>query len=321
MEKEPENEKIDYLKKEIEITDEFRLSVISGTPANLLFHTLNKYDLIWNHGKSYSQFPDIKNDIPDENLKNELTESNNLASIIHKFIAQNPKNVDELIKLYNENEQEKALSSTLKKSWENFYKDYWARNGSKLNQIVESNIAKNDWLGPARQMEILTDKKFNSDFYLIYAEALAESAMKVEPNICIGAIHSNSMAGFTHEGLHLLLNEEWANDSRIKNIMPANWNDIGGWGTNWKRKFEQAIVVALDCLIRNANGKASSVSDYFNGCNVGDLKKYFFEPLKNWYQQKIQGRTSEKIADIVFKILDENSSALLDKFKQPSSAN
>jgi len=289
----------EYFKKEIVISKDTKLVFVTGLPVNLFFHVLNIYGVLRRHGETYKE---RKNDNTDPKLEKTLyTLGFDLA--VAKLVACDPKTPEILFETFNSNEVENILTLALKQSWRQFYKNYWEQNWERLLAVFISNIETQDWVGIAKRMEILSDSKFESNFFLVGAEALAESAICVEPNISIGSVRSNYDVGFFHEGMHLLLNEKWANEPRIKSLVLENWNEIGGWGKNWKGKIEQVVVVSLDSM--NRDMKQERRHDYFVGNNVGDLEEPFFEPLKTWYLEKIKGRSDKAIADVIFSILSK----------------
>lgn len=294
------------LNKEFFILNNKKIYFISGAPANLLFHVLNIYSLLRKHGSQYKTA-----EIPDENLKEKLNKGANIKfpKLAKLFIKENPQNISELIELFkNKGEYEKYLSLALKSSWENYYKDYWNKNGKRLNATAQNQIKNYNWADLIIKLEEISDEKFKKDIFIIGTESLAQSAMMIMPNICIGAIRKNGDFGFSHEGFHLLLKEKWAKNKKIKELIPKNWNDEGRWGSFWQKKFEQAIVVSLDSLIIGLN--KSEISNYFKGCNVGDLERFFFNPMKKWHMNK----QKESLADVIYKILIKNKKNLIEKY-------
>ncbi|MDO8504932.1 MAG: hypothetical protein Q7S36_03730 [Candidatus Liptonbacteria bacterium] len=299
----------DYFKKEIEISEKHKLEFLTGEAINLFFHTLNVYGLLGLHGKTYKS-----GDSADAGLSSVLKEESEgrddrFEGLVRKLVEADPKTPEELFAVFSADKYETALSEALKKSWESFYGDYWIKNREKLMNNFASLTISNNWTEEAGKMEKLSGSKLETDFYLVGAEALAQSGMYAKPNISIGSMEHSS---FFHEGMHLLLKEKWAEDPRIKSLMPDNWHDPEMWGNSWQQKFEQAVVVALDSLGKNMTKEKSYM--YFDGCLVGDIKDFFYEPLKNWYEQKMLGKEAEKLEDVIYEILSTNKSELIDKF-------
>ena len=305
-----ETEAADYFKKEIEISENHKLKFLSGEAVNLFFHTLNLYGLLGLHGKTYKSGDsvDVKlRDILKEEPEGGMYER--FEQFVRKVVEADPKTPEELFAVFSADKYEAAFSEALKKSRESFYGGYWAKNSEKLLNKFMSLAGSRNWAEEGGKMEKLSGSKFETDFYLIGAEALAESGMYAKPNISIGSMEYSS---FFHEGMHLLLKENWAEDPRIKSLMPDNWHDPKMWENSWQQKFEQAIVVALDSLSKNMTKERSYA--YFDGCMVGDIKDFFYEPLKDWYEQKMQGREDKKLEDVIYEILSANKADLIDKF-------
>lgn len=302
-----------YLKESVPISGGKNLEFHSGATANLLFHTLNIYGMLGNHGRTYSETKEKIGDVPDEQIKTELLKfrEENRNNIVGDFIILDPKTPEELIQVFKTSADEsiRLFGEALAKSWEK-YKKYWSSQAEQLQQIVRANAQEMPWQEYARKMELMTGASFDTDMHAIAAEALMESAMYVRPNIAIGPVRKNNDVGFVHEGLHLLLKENWAEEESIESLIPITWYD-NFWGRNWKGKFEQAVVVSLDQLIRNSH---QPIEDYFEGCRVQGLEKFFFGPIKDWYEKKLSEQTEEKLSDIIYKILSSHKKELIDDF-------
>ena len=299
-----------YFRKSIEISEGRRLEFLSGAPANLLFHTLNVYGLLHGHGESYSKVNTDIGDALDEQIKKYLAKNINDKLIVEIFLKFDPKTPEELINIFLNDEEYgdpafKVFGQALEKSWA-LYKNYWEKHAPIFKRKIEENVANVKYREWAEKMEFVVGERFDMDFVAIVAEPLMESAMYLEPNVTMGTITRRGDSGFVHEGLHLLLKEKWAEESRILNMVPNNWHDKG-WGKFWQKKFEQAIVVSLDCLIRGRE----DVAEYMEGCNVGDLEQFFFEPIKKWYELKLKGETQETLPDVIYEILRKNRKELM----------
>lgn len=311
--KTPENvpENFDYFNESVEISPYRKLEFRSGAAANLLFHTLNVYGLLGNHGRTYVKRIETIGDAPNPERQSALREDwwANYEKSVSTLISMDPHMAEVLIEGFGQSEDEslRLLSSALRDSWQK-YRGYWLERAATLSEIVAANIKELPWRAWAEKMELVTGKSFPMDMVSISAEPLMESAMYVKPNICIGPIGRGNDFGFVHEGLHLLLNEDWAADARIAAMIPEGFRHHF-WGDNWKGKFEQAVVVSLDYLIRNPR---NTIEDYFEGCNVGDLFPYFFNPIAKWYELKIASKTQETITDVIYNILQTHKTELID---------
>ena len=312
-------EDFSYFKKTIELTQTAKMEFRSGAPANLFYHTLNIYGFLGNHGTEYG--PEINNksihDASNKEIKDRLIQKrgdiyDKEEKFVRTFINTDPQNVGALINTFAKSEDPdmRLLSTAMRDSWEK-YEPYFSSQASKFKETTLYNMETLPWSEWAEKMERVTGSTFNTNMVTVTAEPLIGSAMYLRPNVCIGSIWPGNDMGFVHEGLHLLLdNEAWANDQRIKDMMPKDWRspDIERY-PRWQSYFEQAVVISLDCSIRNRE-------PYFDGCSIGSLEQYFYEPIKQWYVKKIEGATEDMLTDVIYKILSEHKAELVDQTKE-----
>jgi len=175
--------------------------------------------------------------------------------------------------------------SAIVSMWNDFYREYWDAN---FERLLEEFRAMNDevhWAEALALMERLTGRAWKNDVYVFATEGTGKSALWVKPNICIGAAGKDSDAGFVHEGLHLLLLEEWAKAPQIREYMAAHPFHDPVWKENWAGKYEQALVVALDIHIRGLNRRYPEdqvVPAYFEGTGVKDLTNIAWPLVKEY---------------------------------------
>jgi hypothetical protein len=140
--------------------------------------------------------------------------------------------------------------SAIVSMWNDFYREYWEANFERLLDEFRAMNEEVHWAEALALMEKLTGRAWKNDVYVFATEGTGKSALWVKPNICIGAAGKDSDAGFVHEGLHLLLLEEWARAPQIREYRAAHPFHDPIWQENWAGKYEQALVVALDIHIR-----------------------------------------------------------------------
>jgi hypothetical protein len=130
------------------------------------------------------------------------------------------------------------------------------------------------WAESLAEMERLTHRKWTGDAWVFATEAAGKSGLWVKPNISIGGLGEFDDGGFVHEGLHLLLKEEWARDPRIQEFMAKQNFQDPFWRGNWKGKYEQALVACLDIWIRGLHRRFPEdkvAPNYLAGVRAGDL--------------------------------------------------
>jgi hypothetical protein len=165
------------------------------------------------------------------------------------------------------------FAEALALTWERFYHAYWLRRFEALLPEFEAMSANVDWAGSLAKMQKLTGREWRGDMYVFPAEGTGKSALTAGANICLGPLDRNGDAGFVHEGLHLLLREEWAQAPRIQEYMAGRTFSDPFW-KRWPAKYEQALVASLDILIRGLHVKYAEdkvVRNYLEGVRAGDL--------------------------------------------------
>ncbi|MCL2758441.1 MAG: hypothetical protein FWE64_03920 [Alphaproteobacteria bacterium] len=181
----------------------------------------------------------------------------------------------------------------LQKSWEKFYRDFWRETLGDRKTLFEKCVNSFDYAGALEKMEQAAGRKWSDDFYIFPTEAMAESASWFAPNVNIGSLRDSggdSDFDFVHEGLHLLLKEEWAKNGKIVKFMNANYKDESY--PNWAHKYEQALVIALDHLIRNRD----EIDGY---CGTEDIFHTAHPLIKEWYNNGCK----ENLENLMFEII------------------
>jgi len=147
-------------------------------------------------------------------------------------------------------------------------------------------------------MVIVTHCEFPNDFYIFPAEPLSGSGLKFSNNVSMGDLEIGSDMSFVHEGLHLLLNERWAkNEDIIEIIKKSNYKD--DFYNSWIAKYEQALVIGLDCCIQNSNDKRAE--NYYKSCNVDNVFNVAYPLIKNYYDNDC----NESIEKLMFNIIKQ----------------
>ena len=167
--------------------------------------------------------------------------------------------------------------------WDCFYRAYWERRFESLVAAFSTMSGNVRWAEALAAMERTTGRKWSGDAWVFAAEGAGKSGLWVKPNISVGGIGETDDGGFVHEGLHLMLKEEWARDSRIQAFMAQRDFRDPFWGSNWKGKYEQALVACLDIWIRGFHKKypeAKVVPAYLEGVRAGDLARVAWPLVK-----------------------------------------
>jgi hypothetical protein len=169
--------------------------------------------------------------------------------------------------------------------WDCFYHQYWERSFDEL--LVQFRRMNDEvrWAESLAQMERLTRRQWKGSAFVFATEGAGRSALWVKPNICIGGLGEASDAGFVHEGLHLLLGEEWATAPRIQAFMASRDFNDRFWKSNWAGKYEQALVASLDIYIRGLHRKypeGKVVPNYLSGVRVGDIADIAWPLVKDY---------------------------------------
>jgi hypothetical protein len=158
--------------------------------------------------------------------------------------------------------------------WDCFFSGYWERSFESLLAAFRTMTSNVRWGEALSAMERVTGRKWTGDAWVFATEGVGKSALWVKPNISVGGLGEFDDGGFVHEGLHLMLKEEWACDPRIQTLMAGRKFSDSFWGANWKAKYEQALVACLDIWIRGFHKKypeAKVAQNYLEGVRVGDL--------------------------------------------------
>lgn len=293
--------------------DSFSLVISLNPFVNLIIHTMNLYDMLGNHGSRYHLRKDaealesIDKDLYEKfAYKEQYFNYNGTFSIYEKIMKSVITNEQYLVYPDSQNLMKLASRELLKaltESWNKFYQEYWGKRYKTLENTFSKMIKNNPWKTYARKMTSITQEDFKEDIYIFATEATAESAITAGTQICIGTLDLDSDAGFVHEGLHLLLQEKWSKDKRIQDLMKKRqFNEIGGWGTYWQAKYEQALVVALDSYIKNLSKYGpDAIPNYFRGCNVGDLYEIVWPKIHQLIDKKLS--TEDFMLEVIKKDL------------------
>ncbi len=265
-------------------TREGQLTVSLDPMSSLIVHTSTLYEMNRQPGVRYYRMLEdtaAKKAVVPELLESLAAKRSNLSptmsGLFHpamRVVVERQLNVR-----YPDNETlheaaAEPFRSAIVSMWNDFYREYWDAN---FERLLEEFCAMNEevhWAEALELMEKLTGRAWKNDVYVFATEGTGKSALWVKPNICIGAAGKDSDAGFVHEGLHLLLLEEWAKSPQIREYMAAHPLRDPFWKENWAGKYEQALVVALDIHIRGLNRRYPEdkvVPAYFEGTGVKDL--------------------------------------------------
>ena len=257
---------------------------------NLFLHTLNIYGILGNHGTQYAlrQNEKVINSM-DKKIEADVKQGDYYFSYGDlaifepgmNYIVNNgtwEKHVDQ--DTINMGVTQMNFNLAFQKSWYEFYKEYWYDTLTDRNKLFQECINAFDFVEGTKKMTLAAHREFPKNFYVFPAEALTYSGLKFNDNICMGDLQIGEDIGFVHEGLHLLLNEEWAKSTEIiETIKSANYKEE--YYHSWAAKYEQALVIGLDCCIRNNDDRIAE--NYFNGCNVGDVFSIAYPLIKDYY--------------------------------------
>jgi hypothetical protein len=164
------------------------------------------------------------------------------------------------------------LNRAMTSTWEKFYREYWDREFNRLVADFKAMSAIG-WSEALAKMQLYTGRKWKGEMYIVAAEGAGKSAFTAGRNISVGAPGPNNDAGFVHEGLHLILREEWALDPRIQRLMEGAAAGEPPY-KRWQARYEQAVVASLDIIIRGLDRLAPEdkvVSNYFEGLRLGPM--------------------------------------------------
>jgi hypothetical protein len=289
-------------------TKDVKIIIDCNEVINLFLHTLNIYGLLGNHGTSYK-----------------LKKNENVLKSIDKEILENVKQGDSYFSYGNlwlyipgmeyiinnrvwENQidqininmgiTEMRFNLAFQKSWNEFYKDYWYNTLKERKLLFLECMNSFNFVEAAKKMTIAAHCEFPSDFYVFPAESLAGSGLKFSNNVCMGDLVIGSDMSFVHEGLHLLLNKKWAENKDINKIIKES-NYKVEYYNSWMEKYEQALVIGLDCCIQNSSDERAK--NYYENCDVDDVFNVAYPLIKNYYNNNC----NESIEKLMFKIIKQ----------------
>ena len=283
-----------------------KLIIDYNETINLFLHTLNIYGLLGNHGSCYKLRNDerVKKSI-DEVIQEDVKQGDSWFSYGNvriyepgmNFIIKNKtweKPVDETNMYMGITTNNFGMA--FKKCWDEFYKAYWQSTLNEREKQFNECVNRFDFEDAAQKMMRATHREFPSDVYIFPAEALGRAGLKFNKNICMGDIHSLEDVCFVHEGLHLLLNEEWAKNREIVELInKSNYKDK--YYGSWTAKFEQVLVVGLDSCIRNIDDE--SAKRYYEGCNLHDVFDVAHPLIKSYYENGCDMSIEELMLKII----------------------
>ena len=288
--------------------------VLSLNPLmNLLIHTLSLYELLGGHGQKYllKNDPESRNAIDQEIFDCisgkeryfgrghlDIYKSTITSLVSSDHFSKYP--TDQILNHISPS----PFNLALIKSWNEFYEQYWNREFPRLSkefELMSTNLYLADTLS---RMEELAGRKWSGRLLIFAVEATAESGLTCSSNICIGTVNRNRDAGFVHEGFHLLLDGKWADYPEIKNHMNGKQFSDNFW-SDWRKKFEQALVVSLDCHVRKLNQDTEFVRRYFKGCRVSDLFEIAW-PMVSDYVYAKDGKLEDLMLNMILESEKQN---------------
>ncbi|MCL2387936.1 MAG: hypothetical protein FWC89_10380 [Defluviitaleaceae bacterium] len=289
----------------------FEIIINCNEVINLFLHTLNIYGLLGYHGTQYKlrQHEGVINSI-DKKIREDVKEGDRYYSygnlniyvpsmnyIMDNETWKNP------ISAENIHMGNKQMQPAFQKSWDEFYKDYWHNTNDERAKLFHDCVNAFDFAEAAKKMSFATHTEFPKEIYIFPAEASAGSGLKFSDNVCMGDLFVGGDMGFVHEGLHLLLQENWArNDEIIKFMNVSNYNDKN-YGS-WAAKYEQILVVGLDCCIRDFEDERAK--KYYQGCGVSNEFNIAYPLIKSYYQNGCK----EPIENVMLKIIKQTKTDL-----------
>ena len=293
------------MKKEINIKNS-KIIIDCNEVMNLFLHTLNIYGLLGNHGSHYAlrKNANVKKSM-DKKIEEDVKQGDRYFSygkleiyetgmnyILNNELWKNPIDTEYI----DMGITEKNFNLALQKSWNEFYRSYWHETFEDRNKLFNNCINNFDFADSVDKMVLAAQRDFTKDFYIFPAEALIYSGLKFNDNICMGDLEVGEDIDFVHEGLHLLLNEKWAeNNDIIEIIKKSGYKEK--YYHSWVSKYEQALVIGLDCCIRNKNDEAAK--NYYTGCNVGDIFDVSYPLIRDYYNNGC----NEDIENLMLKVI------------------
>jgi len=246
--------------------------------SNLVFHTLNMYDLFAGQGTDYALRSDEgARGAVDTEIRSQFGGSDRHFSrqgtvsvyspAMKTFLEQQAylKDPDESLL---EGLGPAPFGTALTKTWNNFYREYWNRRFEALLEEfrkMDANVRWNEMLG---RMERVAGRQWQGTMRVFAVEATGSSAFTFAKTVCIGTLKADDDAGFVHEGLHLLLRKEWASSPRIAHLMSDASFQHKIWGSDWASYYEQAFVVLADLHLRKARPRKQMSEEEFLRLNL-----------------------------------------------------
>jgi hypothetical protein len=280
---------------------------------NLFLHTLNIYGLLGYHGQDYPLRGNAKAIAAlDPELLERIKDGDRYFSRGDLKIYETGMNYILDNRAWERQPQKGDISYGIveadfgwafDKGWDEFYRDYWQETLGERKALFEKCVASFDFIKALEKMTKATHNIFSSNFYIFPAEPLGHSGLKYRDNVCMGGMFPGDDMGFVHEGLHLLLNKRWALDERIRLLM-RNYNDDGFYDS-WASKYEQALVVGLDCQIKEYDDKFAE--KYYNNCSVGDLYSEAYPRIMRYYKDGCTDSVDNLMFSIMSAVLNKNS--------------
>lgn len=268
-----------------------KITFILSSGFNLFFHTLNLYGQLGGASKTYQNTSQFKK--RDKKEKKQLLERKEIIEIYSVLCKENIFEAEEVISFM----KKYRLEVIFRNEWKDFYKEYWKNNYKSIKKEF-TILCSYEWEKTILDMEKLTGYIFKPNIIIIPVEGCGDTAYySLEENLSIGGFKSG---GFRHEGFHLLLRKQWAENKRIKKILEKHKDHkTKEWGTNTLERLEQGIVVSLDSILREMPDYY--VKKYFEGCYVGNLYKYFYKKIKFWYENGCR----EELTDLLYIIIKD----------------
>ncbi len=282
---------VDHVRKRAEILVERpdgQVVIYLEPVSNLLFHTLNMYDLFGGQGTDYG----LRNDqaarkAVDFEIRAQFNGKDRYFSRQGTVSLYSPTMKAFLEQqAYLKNPDQSLLAglapapfnTALIKTWDAFYREYWDRRFQELTEEFRKMDANVRWSETLVSMEQVSGRQWQGTMRVFAVEATGKSAFTFAKTVCVGTLEADNDAGFVHEGLHLLLGEEWATSPRINQFMAGVPFDHRLWGSDWSSFYEQAFVVLADLHLRNLRPRKQMSQEEFlrlnlEGNGVGELSE------------------------------------------------
>ncbi|MCL2371950.1 MAG: hypothetical protein FWC78_00920 [Defluviitaleaceae bacterium] len=278
--------------------------------VNLFLHTLNMYGLLGYHGTQYPLRQD-ENALAavDEKIHEVVKQGDRhfsygdldiyepcMGYIVDNKTWQQPLSPENI----HMGIPHMDFGAAFQKSWDGFYKGYWHDNHAGLAKLFQECVVAFDFADAAKKMAMAAQSDFQKEIYIFPAAAVAESGLKFRDNVCMGELYAGGDMGFVHEGLHLLLQENWARNDEITQIIAAGNYSDSNYGS-WAAKYEQILVVGLDCCIRNLSDQRAE--RYYQGCGVSNEFGMAYGLIKEYWLGGCKETVNSLMAKIITKTL------------------